>query len=278
MRIGYLAAACGSLLVSSAAMAQAPAPAFSLPQGSQTNAPQESQAVFSPGAAGSSTAGSGQPTSASQPYVTGSEPNLPTFDSTAQIAPGTGRLDQRVPDLRFWACDGVNYLPRYTGRWQGDGFVLSRIDGNDTRTEQAINFVDWNMQCWTANWDAKRNLFDVRRLPQGRDEHYDNAIHFLAHDLTPWEAFREGQSWIVRPGRFEAPARPAFVGYSQQPGPYGQQPGPYGQQPGPYAQQPAAYPQQVGYSPQQQQPYGQQPMQQPQMGYAQPRQAPAYGY
>lgn len=147
---------------------------------------------------------------APQAYDPEGRPEVPNYATSAGQAPGSLRGDLRVPDLRYWACDGVNFLPRYTARWQGDGFILSRIDGGDTRSEQAINFVDWNMKCWTATWDAKQKLFVIKRLPQEEDEHTDDSLHFLAHDLTPWQGFRDAQGtgWIVRPGRFEIPGVP----------------------------------------------------------------------
>lgn len=184
--------------------------------------------------------------------------NLPSFASEGQTPPGSGRFDQRVPDLRYWACDGVNFLPRYTARFDGDHFVLSRIDGGDTRNQGAISFVDWNMKCWTANWDDKLQRFVVKRLPQEEDSHTDDAIHFLAHDLTPWEGYRDGNGWIVRPGHFEYPApQVASAAAGMMGGQYGSNP---------YAQQ------QYAASPSQPQ------MMQPQMGQQQPYPAPAAGY
>src|SRR5262245_31020813 len=68
-----------------------------------------------------------QPASPPDDYATRGRPEIPNYASAGGQAPGTARGDQRVPDLRYWACDGVNFLPRYTARWQGNGFILSRI-------------------------------------------------------------------------------------------------------------------------------------------------------
>lgn len=182
---------------------------------------QTSPGAMSPteGAGGSSPPpqGSALPQLPSQTYTTDGRAQVPNYGSGAGQPPGSGRGDQRVQDLKYWACNGLNFLPRYDARWSETQFVLSRIDGGDTHTDAAINFVDWNMRCWSANWDAKDGMFRIKRLPSEEDEHTDNAIHFLAHDLTPWEGYRDEQGgWIVRPGRFEAPAAPT-AGYGRAP-------------------------------------------------------------